>query len=267
MLARAQAASDCKVVPKFLIAGEHGAGKTHAMSTANKLFVAVFEGNQSKSTIRSVNPGATVFEVKNIADWRELYNAIIGGELDGFNVLGVDSLNEMQAYYDRDLDNPNRKKEAQTASGKENKWAKFRAMKTAMGNIFVFLRDMPMIVAATIRTKTDVEEDTGVHRVRFSLDGDARNNVGAFFTATAYVYKYDTGVAGESKRVAMFTGPENFPCREMEVLRGICSPSVQLWLDALEAHGAGRELPSGLYVPDARMPGERAQRGRVVEQF
>lgn len=265
ILDRAQVASDVSVITKLLLAGDHGAGKTHCMATAPGLFAAVFEGNQSKSTIRSANPGATIFEVQNLSDWRELYAAITGGELGGFQFFGVDSLNEMQAYYDRDLDNPARKKEAQTASGKENKWAKFRAMKTAMGNIFVFLRDMPLPVAATIRTKTDVEEETGIQRVRFSLEGDAKNNVGAYFTATAYIYKYDMGSAGQARRAAMFTGPENFPCREMEILKGICEPNIKLWVDALAANAAGRELPSGLYIPDARMPGERASRAAKVE--
>lgn len=261
VLDRAQVASETTVVPKFLLAGEHGSGKTHCLATAPDLFVAVFEGNQSKSTIRSANPGATVFEVKNVQDWRDLYGAIVGGELADFRVFGVDSLNEMQAYYDRDMDNPTRKKEV-TGSGKENKWEKFRKMKATMGNIFVFLRDMPMIVGATIRTKSDVEEETGITRVRFSLDGDARNNVGAFFTATAYIYKSETDKVGVSRRLAMFSGPENFPCREMEVLKGICEPNMKMWLEALEGN-----VSDQLYIPDPRMPGERANRSKSVDTY
>ncbi len=254
------------MVPKFLIAGEHGAGKTHCMATAPGLFAAVFEGNQSKSTIQNANPGAMIYEVKNIQDWRDLYGAITNGDLEKFQVLGVDSLNEMQSYYDRDLDNPARKGAAATVSGKENKWEKFRKMKTTMSNIFVFLRDLPMKVAATIRTKVEIEEETGIVRVKFSLEGDARNNVGAYFTGTTFVYKEGLG-AGEARRLAMFTGPDNFPCREMGPLKGICDPNITRWLEALEAHGAGRELPSGLYIPDARMPGERAGRGRSTESY
>jgi len=274
-----QRASDCTVIPKFLLAGEHGAGKTHCMATADEpggdgsgLFAAVFEGNQSKSTIRSVNPKATVFEVKTVADWRELYSAIVGGELDDFKFFGVDSLNEMQAYYDRDYEDRQKliQKEEERKGGKkpvaqppkENKWAKLREMKSRMSNVFVFLRDIPLPVAATIRTRTIVEDDTGNSRVQFNLEGAARDNVGAYFTGTTYIYKSDGGSAGENVRHALFSGPDNFPCREMECLRGICEPNIRLWMEALEAHGAGRELPSGLYHPDARMPGERATRGR-----
>lgn len=251
------------MVPKFLIAGGHGAGKTHCLATAEGLFAAVFEGNQSKSTIRSVNPGATIFEVKNVADWRELYQALINGELAEFKMFGVDSLNEMQGYYAREFDGQAAKKtQAQSqgdAAKKENKWEAFRKMKATMGNIFVFLRDLPMPVAATIRTKSETDEDTSITRERFSLEGDARNNVGAYFTATSFIYKMETNVVGESIRAAMFSGPDNYPCREMESLRGICVPSIPRWLAAI--NGGGTE---GLYIPDARLPGERFSRSRSV---
>lgn len=278
LLSRVVRASEATVVPKFLIAGEHGAGKTHAMSSTGdlRLFAVVFEGNQSKSTIRTANPDADIFEVKNIKDWRDLYRVIQAGELSEYDVLGIDSLNEMQAYYDRDFDNMQKEvaKEAASAAQKkgpfvqakpkENKWEKYRALKTNMGNVFHFLRDLPIAVAATIRTKTEMEEETGIQRVKFSLDGDARNNVGAHFTATTYIYKIEGDEVGTNRRCAMFTGPENFPCREMGVLRGICVPSVGTWMRALRG-----EDPEalGLYIKDARMPGVRNHNRPSTDTF
>lgn len=253
------------MVPKFLIAGGHGSGKTHCMATADGLFAAVFEGNQSKSTIRSANPTATIFEVKNVADWRELYQALINGELDEYKMLGVDSINEMQGYYAREFEGQSKAKpkdgQSDASKGKkDNKWEVFRKMKSAMGNIFVFLRDLPMPVAATIRTKSETDDDTSITRERFSLDGDARNNVGAYFTATSFIYKMETGIVGESVRAAMFSGPDNYPCREMEALRGICVPDIQKWLTALRGEGT-----DGLYIPDARLPGERFSRTKATD--
>lgn len=264
ILDRAQKASEATVVPKFLIAGGHGSGKTHCMATADGLFALVFEGNQSKSTIRSVNPNATIFEVKDTKDFKEVKEAILNGELDGYKMLGVDSLNEMQAYYDRSFDAAPKKattSQPQQAQGKkDNKWEKFRLMKATMGNVFVFLRDIPMPVAATIRTKPEVEEDTSITRERFSLDGDARNSVGAYFTATSFIYKMETQIVGQSVRCAMFSGPDNYPCREMEALRGICVPDIRRWLAALRGEGT-----DGLYIPDARLPGERFARTKATD--
>jgi hypothetical protein len=253
VLSRAIRASDVTVVPKLLISGEHGAGKTHLMATAENLFVVAFEGNQSKSTIQHVNPGATIYEVSSIEDWRDVYNAMMSGELSKFSMLGIDSLTEMQAYYDRDFDAMKKKADAAGGKAKDDKWGKFRSLKTSMGNVFVFLRDIPMAVAATIRTKPENDVDTGTTRYRFNLDGDARNNVGAYFTATCFVYKMDTGVAGQTRRAAMFSGSDNYPSREMlPHLKGICEPSIPMWLAAI----AGNP-PDGLYIPDARLPGEK----------
>lgn len=254
------------MVPKFLIAGGHGSGKTHCMATAEGLFALVFEGNQSKSTIRSVNPDATIFEVKTTQDFKEVKEAILNGELSNFKMLGVDSLNEMQAYYDRSFDAATAKKSTgpaqpqQAQAKKDNKWEKFRLMKATMGNVFVFLRDIPMPVAATIRTKSEVEEDTSITRERFSLDGDARNSVGAYFTATSFIYKMETQMVGQSLRCAMFSGPDNYPCREMESLRGICVPDIRKWIAALTGQGT-----DGLYIPDARLPGERFSRSKASD--
>lgn len=252
-------------MPKFLLAGEHGSGKTHLMATAPGLFAVVFEGNQSKSTIRSANPGATVFEVKSVDDWREVYKAIVNGELASFQTLGVDSLNEMQMYFDRDFDECARiTQKAAEKSGrgtvpKENKWAKPKDIKSKMGNVCVFLRDIPIIVAATIRTKSYTDEETGFTKSVFNLDGDTKNNVGAFFTGTGFVYKMETAEIGKPERAVMFSGPDNYPCREMEVLRGICKPDIALWLRCLES-----KETDGLYIPDARLPGERVRRGRTT---
>lgn len=266
ILDRAQKASDVTVVPKFLIAGGHGSGKTHCMATADGLFALVFEGNQSKSTIKSVNPDATIFEVRDTKDFREIKEAILNGELANYKMLGVDSLNEMQAYYDRSFDvaakKPTTQAQSQQAQSqkKDNKWEKFRLMKATMGNVFVFLRDIPMSVAATIRTKSEVEEDTSITRERFSLDGDARNSVGAYFTATSFIYKMETQVVGQSLRCAMFSGPDNYPCREMESLRGICVPDIRKWMAALRG-----ESTDGLYISDARLPGERFSRTKATD--
>lgn len=236
------------------------------MATAPKLFAVVFEGNQSKSTIRSANPDATVFEVKSVGDWREVYTAIVNGELEEFETLGVDSLNEMQAYYDRDFDARQKIVQKAAQSGqrgsapKENKWAKPKEIKTNMGNVCVFLRDIPIIVAATIRTKTYTDEETGFTKSIFNLDGDTKNNVGAFFTGTGFVYKMETAEVGKSERAVMFSGPDNYPCREMEALRGICVPDIRRWLAALRGEGT-----DGLYIPDARLPGERFARTKATD--
>ena len=266
ILERSILASEATVVPKFLIAGGHGSGKTHCMATAEGLFALVFEGNQSKSTIRSVNPDATIFEVKTTQDFKEVKEAILNGELSSFKMLGVDSLTEMQAYYDRSFDAATAKKPTgpvqpqQAQAKKDNKWDKFRLMKATMGNVFVFLRDIPMPVAATIRTKSEVEEDTSITRERFSLDGDARNSVGAYFTATSFIYKMQTQTVGQSLRCAMFSGPDNYPCREMESHRGICVPDIRKWIAALTGQGT-----DGLYIPDARLPGERFSRSKASD--
>lgn len=253
ILSRSRLASEIPVIPKFLIAGEHGAGKTHILATAVNPFVVTFEGNQSVATVRNVNDKARIFEVKSVADWREFSQALINGELDDHDILGIDSFNEMQTYYDRDIEARMKKAQAGAAQTKDNKWAKFREMKSTMGNIFMFLRDLPMPVAATIRTKSETDDDTGITRVRFSLEGDARNNVGANFMATCYVYKWSDG-AGENRRGAMFSGPENYPCRESGPLRGICEPNLAMWMEALKGNVSDK-----LYIQDARMPGERAR--------
>ena len=67
----------------------------------------------------------------------------------------------------------------------------------------------------------------------------------------------ETGIVGESVRAAMFSGPDNYPCREMEALRGICVPDIQKWLTALRGGGT-----DGLYPPTrgCRVSGSRAPR-------
>lgn len=262
ILERTIRASEALVVPKFLIAGEHGAGKTHCMATAPGLFVAVFEGNQSKSTIRTVNPNATIFEVQNVQDFKDLREAIFAGELDGFDVLGVDSFNEMQAYFSKDLEERSKAKKEKSGTTKDNKWEHFRKMKSSMANAFAFLRDIPIAVAATVRTTTTVDDDTGITRVKLNLEGDARASVGAYFTSTAFIYKMETGEAGKSRRAAMFTGPDNFPSREMEALNGICEPNIDMWLRALKG-----DIDPALYITDARMPGERLSKVKVNDSF
>lgn len=267
ILSRVQAASDMTVIPKFLISGAHGAGKTRCMATADNLIAVLFEGNQSKSTIRSTNRTAEVLEVRSgpdgIKDWREIYKVIINGELDGYGMLGIDSLNELQNRYDADIEEMAKitAKAAQTG-GSQRKgsdkggWAVRREKLSKMTNIFVFLRDISLPVAATVRTKSYTEKDTEITRTNFSLEDQVRDNVGSYFTASAYIYKMETAVVGESRRAAMFSGPDNYPCREMEALRGICEPSIPRWMEALSIGSA----PEGLYIQDARLPGERYNR-------
>lgn len=264
ILSRVKTASDIPTTPKFLLVGEHGSGKTHTLATFctpdRKMLVAVFEGSQSVSTIQQASPDCDILEIKSVDDWRALYKAIVSGELEaaGYKILGVDSLTEMQAYYDRDFDEQKKKtapKDGKSSgNAKDNKWEKFRKLKSSMSNVLMFLRDLPFPVVATVRAKPETDEDTGITSVRISLDGAVRYDVGAFFSATAFIYKASTDAEGNNTRAAMFSGSPTYPCRELGPLRGICTPNGDLWLRALYGKG---DAPEGLYMPGTRLPDAR----------
>lgn len=264
IMSRIRLASEIPTTPKFLLVGEHGSGKTHTMATfctpKRRMLAAVFEGSQSISTIQQAAPDCDIIEIGTIGDWRELYKVIVSGEIEaaGYKILGVDSLTEMQAYYARSMEEE--KKQAakskdgkSSGSAKDNKWEQFRKMKSNMSNVLVFLRDLPFPVVATVRAKPETDEDTGITSVRISLDGAIRYDVGAFFSATAFIYKADTDADGRNTRAAMFSGSPTYPCRELGPLRGICVPDGDVWMQAMYA----KETPSGLYMPGTRLPDSR----------
>lgn len=261
-------AGEADTHPKILIAGEHGAGKTHALALAGvrrKMLVAVFEGDQSIQTIRAVSPGTKVLRIKDWNHWRRVAGGLVSGEFAtaGYEVFGLDSMTALQEMLIEHIER--RKRAVLGAKGvtadKQGKGAKLEisldkgdwgVIGQTMRGVFTMLRDLGIPVLITIRTVADKEDDE-VFR-RFNLSGQAKFNVGANSAATAYIYKAETGNAGETQRYAMFSGPENFPCRELAALKGIVKPDAGAWLDALDQPpGEGEDF----YIVGAPMPGAR----------
>lgn len=264
ILSRVKPASEIPTTPKFLLVGEHGSGKTHTMATFHtekrKMLAVVFEGGQSISTIQQAAPSCGIFKVDNVADWRLFCKFLISGELAaaGYSILGIDSFTAMQTYYANEFDEM-QKIAAKAAAVNKNKYARFDFLKTNMGNIFMFIRDLPMIAVATVRAKPENDEDSGTTSMRISLDGAARFDLGAHFSATAHIYKIDTDSKGNTRRGAMFSGCHNYTCREFGPLRGVCVPDGDLWMRAL----SGEDVAERLYLEGVRLPDER-KRGASV---
>jgi hypothetical protein len=267
ILSRIRPASAIPTTPKILLVGDHGSGKTHTMATFHsprqKMLAAVFEGSQSVATIQQAAPDCGIFRVNNVGDWKDLCRYMLSGDIeqDGFGMLGIDSFTEMQMYYDRDFELVKKAANKGNSNPKENKWDKFRSLKTSMSNIFLFTRDLPIPVAATVRGKPETDEDSGVTSVRIALDGSVRFDLGAYFSATAFVYKIDTDEKGNNRRGAMFSGSPTYPCRELGPLRGVGVPNGALWMRAL----AGENV-DGLYLENVRLPDERKRSSSQVNQ-
>ena len=266
-MSRIRVASTIPTTPKFLLVGDHGSGKTHTMATFHtpqrKMLAAVFEGNQSVATIQQAAPDCGIFMINNVSDWKDLCRYVLSGDIeqDGYGILGIDSYTEMQAYYDRDFEAVKKAANKGNSNPKENKWEKFRSLKTSMSNIFLFTRDLPLPVAATVRGKPETDEDTGITSVRIALDGSVRFDLGAYFSTTAFIYKIDTDEKGHNRRGAMLSGSTNYPCRELGPLRGVCVPNGALWMRAL----AGEAVES-LYLENVRLPDERKRTSSQTNQ-
>jgi len=213
----------------FLLYGDPGVGKTHAVSLSPRPFVLLTEKNGMTTVIRA-NPDAIVCLVTNVDELREVIRMAVKGELpEDRRTFVVDGLTEVQRlFYDEIM---SKKKPGDIFMLQD--WG---TLAEKMRRFMRTLRDLPYHVAATALSETR-EADDGVRYTRPQFDGKKTGSeVAQYFNGVAYMFKRVTTDADGNRKVihqAMFDGPSKYIVKPCHPVAGIMDTNVGEWFEAL----------------------------------